>query len=189
MSIPNWWRDATAYQIYPRSFMDGNGDGIGDLAGVLAKLDYLQDLGITALWFSPFYPSPNFDVGYDIADYTDVSAEYGSLAEFDQLLAAAHQRGMRVILDLVLNHTSIEHSWFQESRKSRTNNYRDWYVWRDPASDGGLPNDWEAGFGGSAWTFDPQTEQYYYHYFFPEQPDLNWRNPQVKAAMFDAVRF
>lgn len=188
MAIPTWWQDAILYQIYPRSFADGNGDGIGDIPGMTDKLDYLKWLGINALWISPFYPSPLDDVGYDIADYMGVAPEYGTLADFDHFLQAAHHRGMRVLLDLVLNHTSHLHPWFQESKSSRENAYRNWYIWRD-GKKGGPPNNWESGFGGSAWEYDEATGQYYYHYFFPQQPDLNWRNPEVKAAMFDAIRF
>lgn len=188
MSLVKWWQDAVGYQIYPRSFADGNGDGIGDIPGIIDKLDYLQHLGITALWISPFYPSPQFDCGYDVADYTDINPEYGTMADFDRLLEAAHQRGIRLILDLVLNHTSDQHPWFIQSKSSRDNPYRDWYVWRDGVN-GGPPNDWESGFGGSAWQYDENTGQYYYHYFFPEQPDLNWRNPVVIEGLFKAVRF
>lgn len=183
-----WWQKAVFYQIYPRSFADGNGDGIGDLQGMIEKLDYLQDLGIDAIWLSPHYPSPQFDCGYDIADYTDVEPEYGSLDDFRAFLEAAHQRGIRVILDLVLNHTSDQHPWFQESRSSRDNPKRDWYIWRD-GKDGGPPNNWTAAFDDVAWTYDPTTDRWYYHFFFAEQPDLNWRNPEVKQAMWNAVRF
>ena len=183
-----WWQTAVFYQIYPRSFADGNGDGIGDFQGMIGRLDYLQDLGIEALWLSPHYPSPQFDCGYDIADYTDVDPEYGTLADFQRFLDEAHRRGLRVILDLVLNHTSDQHPWFIESRSSLDNPKRDWYVWRD-GRDGGPPNNWHAAFSDSAWEYDPATSQYYYHYFFKEQPDLNWRNPEVRQAMFDAARF
>lgn len=189
MSDLKWWQRAVFYQIYPRSFADGNGDGIGDLYGAIEKLDYLKSLGIEGIWLSPHYPSPNFDVGYDIADYTDVDPDYGDLATFRRFLDAAHARGIRVILDLVLNHTSHEHPWFKESASSCDNPKRDWYIWRDPAPDGGPPNNWESTFGGSAWEFDTTTGQYYYHFFLKEQPDLNWRNPEVKAAMWAAVRF
>lgn len=188
MSPLHWWQEAVFYQIYPRSFADGNGDGIGDLPGIIERLDYLQDLGIDAIWLSPHYPSPLYDCGYDIADYTAVAPEYGTLADFKRFLAEAHRRNIRVVLDLVLNHTSHEHPWFVESRSSRHNPRRDWYVWRD-GRDGLPPNNWSSGFGGSAWEYDPATEQYYYHYFLKQQPDLNWRNPEVKQAMFDAVRF
>jgi alpha-glucosidase len=188
MSNHKWWQRAVFYQIYPRSFSDGDGDGVGDLKGIIDRLDYLVDLGIDAIWLSPHYVSPQFDCGYDIADYKNVAPEYGTLAEFKTFLAGAHQRGLRVILDLVLNHTSDQHSWFIESRSSRENPKRDWYVWRDGV-DGGPPNNWCAAFDNTAWTHDPTTDQWYYHFFFAQQPDLNWRNPEVKDAMFDAVRF
>jgi alpha-glucosidase len=183
-----WWQKAVFYQIYPRSFADGNGDGIGDFQGIIDRLDYLHDLGVDALWLSPHFPSPQYDCGYDISDYTDVAPEYGTLDIFKRFLEGAHQRAIRVILDLVLNHTSHQHPWFVESRSSRDNPKRDWYVWRD-GEDGGPPNNWYSGFGGSAWEHDPTTGQYYYHYFLKEQPDLNWRNPEVRQAMWDAVRF
>jgi alpha-glucosidase len=189
MADLKWWQTGAFYQIYPRSFADGNGDGIGDFIGMTEKLDYLADLGIDAVWLSPHFPSPQFDVGYDISDYTDVAPEYGTLEDFKHFLDGAHQRGIRVIIDLVLNHTSHLHQWFIESRSSRDHPKRDWYVWRDPAPDGGPPNNWYSPFGGSAWEYDPATEQYYYHFFLKEQPDLNWRNPEVKEAMWDAVRF
>jgi alpha-glucosidase len=185
---PQWWQNAVCYQIYPRSYADSQGDGIGDLAGITRKLDYLQWLGIDALWVSPFNPSPQFDWGYDVSDYRDVDPEYGTLADFDTLLEEAHQRGIRILLDLVLNHTSDQHPWFQASRSSRDNPYRDWYIWRDGRA-GTAPNDWEALFGGSAWQLDETTGQYYYHFFFPEQPDLNWRNPEVQQAILDTMRF
>ncbi len=184
-----WWESAVFYQVYPRSFADSNGDGIGDLPGITARLDYLADLGIDAIWLSPHYPSPQFDCGYDISDYTAVAPEYGTLADFQRLVDEAHRRRIRIILDLVLNHTSDQHRWFQESRSSRAHPRRDWYIWRDGRAPGQPPNDWRSIFGGSAWTLDPATGQYYYHFFFDRQPDLNWRNPEVKAAMFDAVRF
>lgn len=183
-----WWQQAVFYQIYPRSFADGNGDGIGDFPGMTARLDYLHDLGIDAIWLSPHYPSPFLDCGYDISDYTGVAPEYGSLDDFKRFLDAAHTRGIRVILDLVLNHTSDQHPWFLEARSSRDNPRRDWYIWRD-GKDGGPPNNWVSIFGGSAWERDPLTGQYYYHAFLKEQPDLNWRNPAVKRAMWDVVRF
>ena len=188
LSTLKWWQKAVFYQIYPRSFADGNGDGMGDFPGMIQRLDYLQDLGVDALWLSPHYPSPFADCGYDVSDYTGVAAEYGTLEDFKQFLDGAHQRGMRVVLDLVLNHTSEEHPWFLESRSSRDNSKRDWYVWHRDV-DGEPPNNWYSGFGGSAWEFDPITEEYYYHYFLKEQPDLNWHNPEVKQAMWDAVRF
>lgn len=189
MAHLRWWQRATFYQIYPRSFADGNGDGIGDFAGMIAKLDYLQALGVDALWLSPHFPSPNADMGYDVSDYTGVAPEYGTRDDFKRFLDGAHARGMRVLLDLVLNHTSEQHPWFIESRRSRNSPKRDWYVWRDPAPDGGPPNNWNSAFGGSAWEFDPATGQYYYHFFFKQQPDLNWHNPEVKQAMWQAVRF
>lgn len=188
MASLKWWQKAVFYQIYPRSFADGNGDGIGDIPGIIAKLDYLRDLGIDAIWLSPHYPSPLFDCGYDISDYTDVAPEYGTLDDFRRFLDEAHRRGMRVILDLVLNHTSDRHPWFLESASSRHNPKADWYVWRDGRGDG-PPNNWQSTFGGSAWEYVPARGQYYYHYFFKQQPDLNWRNPEVKDAMFRAVRF
>jgi alpha-glucosidase len=184
-----WWQRGIIYQVYPRSFQDANGDGIGDLPGVAQRLDYLAWLGVDALWLSPFYPSPMADFGYDVADYCDVDPIFGTLADFDALVAAAHARFLRVIVDLVPNHTSHEHPWFRASRASRTSPQRDWYLWRDPAPDGGPPNNWLAHFGGSAWTMDEATGQYYYHAFLPEQPDLNWRNPHVRTAMFDVMRF
>jgi alpha-glucosidase len=188
MRALTWWQRAVFYQIYPRSFADGNGDGIGDFQGLIARLDYLRDLGIDAIWLSPHYPSPFLDCGYDISDYTGVAPEYGTLDDFRAFLDGAHARGIRVVLDLVLNHTSDQHPWFIESRSSRDNPKRDWYIWRD-GRDGGAPNNWASIFGGSSWEHDPQTDQYYYHIFLKEQPDLNWRNPEVKAAMWDAVRF
>ena len=183
-----WWQSAVFYQIYPRSFADGDGDGIGDLPGMIARLDYLHDLGIDAIWLSPHYPSPNYDCGYDISDYTAVAPEYGTLDDFRRFLEGVHQRGMRLILDLVLNHTSDQHPWFLESRSSLDNPKRDWYIWK-PGYNGAPPNNWYATFGGPAWTLDPITGEYYYHCFLEQQPDLNWRNPQVKQAMFDAARF
>lgn len=188
-----WWQRAVFYQIYPRSFADGNQDGIGDFLGMIQKLDYLQDLGIDAIWLSPHYPSPQFDCGYDISDYTGVAPEYGTLKDLRRFLDGVHQRGMHLILDLVLNHTSHLHPWFLESRLSRDNPRRDWYVWRDgkPGMDGLLhpPNNWISAFDGIAWEFDEHTRQFYYHYFLKEQPDLNWRNPEVKHAMWDMVRY
>lgn len=188
MTQLKWWQTAVFYQIYPRSFADGNGDGIGDFKGMIEKLDYLKDLGVDALWLSPHFKSPQFDCGYDVSDYLDVSPEYGTLADFKTFLYGAHQRGMRVILDLVLNHTSHEHPWFIESRSSQDNPKRDWYIWKD-GKDGNPPNNWQSSFDGAAWEYDPQTGQYYYHFFLKQQPDLNWRNPEVKQAMWQAVRF
>ncbi|MBB4153837.1 alpha-glucosidase [Sphingomonas jinjuensis] len=184
-----WWRSAVIYQIYPRSFQDSNGDGVGDLAGIEARLDHLVDLGVDALWISPIYPSPMADFGYDVADYCDVDPRFGSLADFDSLTAAAHARGLKLLLDFVPNHTSSEHPWFRASRSSRDDPKRDWYIWRDAAPDGGPPNNWISDFGGSAWEWDESTGQYYYHAFLKEQPDLNWRNPDVVAAMMDVLRF
>ncbi|HEX8417803.1 MAG TPA: alpha-amylase family glycosyl hydrolase, partial [Methylobacterium sp.] len=184
-----WWKSGTVYQVYPRSFQDTNGDGIGDLRGITQRLDYLAWLGVDAVWISPFYPSPMADFGYDVADYCGVDPLFGTLADFDELVAEAHRRRLKVILDFVPNHSSIAHPWFQESRASRNNPRRDWYIWRDPAPDGGPPNNWVSNFGGPAWTRDEATGQYYYHAFLREQPDLNWRNPAVREAMHDALRF
>jgi alpha-glucosidase len=184
-----WWQRGTIYQIYPRSFMDSNGDGVGDLPGIIARLDHLRWLGVDAVWLSPIYPSPMKDFGYDVADYTGVNPLFGTLADFDRLVAEAHARELKVILDFVPNHSSDQHRWFVESRASRENPKRDWYIWRDPAPGGGPPNNWLSCFGGSAWQLDPATGQYYYHAFLPEQPDLNWRNPEVVDAMMDVLRF
>ena len=184
MSNLKWWQTAVFYQIYPRSFADGNGDGIGDFKGMIEKLDYLSDLGIDAIWLSPHFPSPNWDCGYDVSDYTDVAPEYGTLEDFKRFLNEAHSRGIRVILDLVLNHTSDEHPWFLESKSSRDNPKSDWYIWMDAP-----PNNWQSCFDGDAWTYVPERGQYYYHYFMKQQPDLNWHNPDVKKAMWDAARF
>jgi alpha-glucosidase len=184
-----WWKSAVLYQIYPRSFADSDGDGVGDLRGILARLPHLTELGVDALWLSPIFASPMADFGYDISDYTAIDPLFGSLADFDALLAAAHTRGLKVILDFVPNHTSDQHAWFRESRASRQNAKRDWYIWRDPAPDGGPPNNWLSEFGGPAWQFDEATGQYYYHAFLKEQPDLNWRNRDVAAAMHDVMRF
>lgn len=188
MTNQKWWQKAVFYQIYPRSFYDSNGDGIGDLKGIISKLDYLQQLGVDAIWLSPHYPSPMFDCGYDITDYKAVAPEYGSMDDFVNFLENAHHRGLRVITDLVLNHTSHLHPWFLESRSSLLNPKRTWYVWRD-GIDQKPPNNWNSAFGDSAWEYDPNTGQYYYHFFFKEQPDLNWHNPEVKEAMFDVARF
>lgn len=184
-----WWQTGIVYQIYPRSFQDSNGDGIGDLAGIVRRLDYLKSLNIDAIWLSPIYPSPMHDFGYDVADYTAIHPMFGSMADFDRLLAEAHQRGLKLLLDLVPNHTSDEHPWFIESRSSRDNPKRDWYIWRDPAPDGGPPNNWLSLFGGPAWTFDQKTGQYYLHQFVTQQPELNYRNPEVFAAMQNVMRF
>ena len=194
---PDWWQTGVVYQIYPRSFADASGDGIGDLAGIAEHLDHLggsdDALPIDAIWLSPIYPSPDFDFGYDVADYVGVDPKYGTLADFERLVEAAHRRGIRIILDLVLNHTSHRHPWFEASRASRDNPYADWYIWRDspgPSLLGGrrAPNNWRSFFGGSAWQWDEARGQFYLHTFLPEQPDLNWRNPDVRAAVMDVVR-
>jgi alpha-glucosidase len=184
-----WWKHAVIYEIYPRSFQDSNGDGVGDINGITSRLDYLRDLGIDAIWISPMYPSPLVDFGYDVSDYTAIDPLYGTLADFDRLVSEGKKRNIRVIMDFVPNHTSEQHSWFKESRSSRTNSKRDWYVWRDGKGPDQPPNNWQSWFGHSAWKFEPTTNQYYYHHFYTEQPDLNWRNPQVRKAMYDAMRF
>ncbi len=184
-----WWHAAVIYQIYPRSFQDSDGDGVGDLCGIASRLDYLRDLGVDAIWLSPIFPSPMADFGYDVADYCGIDPSFGTLAHFDALVAAAHERGLRVLLDLVPNHSSDQHPWFQESRSSRDNPKRDWYIWRDAKPDGGPPSNWISDFGGSSWEWDEATGQYYLHAFLKEQPDLNWRNPDVRAAMMDVLRF
>jgi alpha-glucosidase len=184
-----WWQHAVFYEIYPRSFADSNNDGIGDLNGITSKLDYLKDLGVDAIWISPCFPSPQVDFGYDVSDYENIDPMYGTLADFDALATAAKKRGIHVILDFVVNHTSDQHKWFLDSKSSRTSEHRNWYVWRDGKGSGQPPNNWTSNFGGSAWKFDPATNQYYYHYFYPQQPDLNWRNPAVKEAMFDVTRW
>jgi alpha-glucosidase len=186
---PRWWQTGVVYQVYPRSFADTNGDGTGDLAGITSRLDYLAWLGVDAIWISPFYPSPMADFGYDVADYTDVDPLFGTMADFDTLLAAAHERGIRVLIDYVPNHSSDQHPWFVESRASRDSARADWYVWRDPKPDGSPPNNWISMFGGPAWQWDDTRQQYYLHIFLAEQPDLNWRNPQVREVMFDVARF
>jgi len=189
MAAAHWWQTAVIYQIYPRSFQDSNGDGVGDLAGITRRLPYLAELGVDAVWLSPIFRSPMADFGYDISDYTGIDPLFGTLADFDAVLEAAHRLGIRVILDLVPNHTSDQHPWFLESRASRANPKRDWYIWRDPAPDGGPPNNWLSEFGGSAWQFDAATKQYYYHAFLAVQPDLNWRHGEVRAAIHDVMRF
>lgn len=184
-----WWQTGIIYQVYPRSFQDSNSDGVGDIKGIIQRLDYLQWLGINAIWISPIYPSPMADFGYDISDYKAIHPLFGTMKEFDELLQQAHQRKLKIILDLVPNHTSDQHPWFIESRSSKTNPKRDWYIWKDAREDGSEPNNWLSVFGGSAWQWDEKTSQYYYHAFLKEQPDLNWRNPEVQKAMFDVMRF
>lgn len=182
-----WWKNAVVYEIYPRSFADSNGDGIGDLNGITAHLAYLEHLGVDAIWIAPFYPSPLVDFGYDVADYVNVAPEYGTLADFDRLAAEAKKRHIHVLIDLVVNHTSNQHPWFVESKSSRTNPKADWYVWHDPKPGGGVPNNW--GRNGSSWEWVPERQQYYYHHYAIEQPDLNWRNPEVREAVFNIMRF
>jgi alpha-glucosidase len=186
---PAWWQRGVIYQIYPRSFQDTNGDGVGDLRGIVQRLDYLQWLGVDAVWISPFYPSPMDDFGYDVTDHRAVDRAYGSLVDFDRIVAEGHARGIRVIVDYIPNHTSWKHPWFTEARATRHNLKRDWYIWRDPAPDGGPPNNWLSAFGGSAWKWDGPTGQYYLHTFLCEQPDLNWRNTAVEVEMLDVLRF
>lgn len=188
-SSNDWWKHAVFYEIYPRSFADSRNSGMGDLKGITSKLDYLHDLGVGAIWLTPCYPSPQVDFGYDISDYRTIAPEYGTMEDFDNLVAEAKKRDIKIIMDLVLNHTSDKHAWFQESKSSKDNPKRDWYIWKDPASPGKPPNNWQACFGHSAWTLDPKTNQYYYHFFYPEQPDLNWRSPEVRKAMYDVARF
>jgi alpha-glucosidase len=196
VTVPNpdardvaWWRGAVIYQIYPRSFQDSNGDGIGDLEGIRTRLDHLVSLKVDAIWISPIYPSPMADFGYDVSDHCDIDPVFGTMDDFDRLLAEAHRKGLKVILDYVPNHTSDRHPWFVESRSSRQNPRRDWYIWHDPRPDGGPPNNWASEFGGPAWTLDERTGQYYYHAYLTQQPDLNWRDPQVVAAMLSVLRF
>ena len=184
-----WWQRGIIYQIYPRSFADSNDDGIGDLRGIIGRLDYLVSLGIDAIWVSPVYPSPMADFGYDVADYTDIHPIFGNMDDMRALIAGAHERGLKLILDFVPNHTSHQHPWFEDARSSRSSPRRDFYLWRDPAPDGGPPNNWLSVFGGPAWTLDAATGQYYYHAFLPEQPDLNWRHPEVRREMYQAMRF
>ena len=186
MEARAWWKEAVVYQIYPRSFADSNGDGIGDLNGITQHLDYLKDLGVDVIWISPFYPSPNYDNGYDISDYRGINPEFGTMEDFDRLLSEVHARGMKMVIDLVVNHSSSEHPFFIESRKSRNNPYRDWYIWKD-GKNGNPPNNWGSCFSGSAWQYDEATDQYYLHLFAPQQPDLNWANPKVRDAVFDMM--
>ena len=185
--VKTWWKEAVIYQIYPRSFMDSNGDGIGDLKGITSRLDYLKYLGVDVIWLSPVYQSPNDDNGYDISDYRDIMDEFGTMEDFDEMLAQAHKRGIRIVMDLVVNHTSDEHKWFMESRKSKDNPYRDYYIWREGKEDGSAPNNWGACFGGPAWEHDEETDMYYLHLFSKKQPDLNWENPKVREEVFDMM--
>ncbi len=185
----DWWRYGIFYQVYPRSFQDSDGDGVGDLRGIIARLPYLTSLGVDAVWLSPIFPSPMADFGYDISDYVGIDPVFGTMDDFDALVRAAHGNGLRLILDLVPNHTSDQHPWFVEARRSRDNPKRDWYIWADPAPDGGAPNNWLSEFGGSAWQYEEATGQYYYHAFLAAQPDLNWRNPAVRQAIYDVMRF
>ncbi|MGZ4201444.1 MAG: alpha-amylase family glycosyl hydrolase [Thermoleophilaceae bacterium] len=195
MSVPprreplRWWQRGAIYQIYPRSFQDSNGDGVGDLPGITSRLDYIASLGVEAIWLSPFYLSPMADFGYDVSDYTDVDPLFGTLADFDTMLAEAHARGVRVVVDWVPNHSSDQHPWFAESRSGRDNPKRDWYVWRDAPPGGGPPNNWRSAFVDRAWTLDEASGQYYLHSFLPQQPELNWDNPEVEGAMHDVLRF
>jgi alpha-glucosidase len=189
MADLRWWQRGVIYQIYPRSFQDSNGDGVGDLSGIIARLDHLVDLGVDAVWISPIYPSPMADFGYDVSNYCDVAPIFGTLADSSRLITEAHSRKLKVIFDFVPNHTSNQHPWFLMSRSSRKNEYRDWYIWHDPAPGDGPPNNWLSNFGGSAWEWDEKTGQYYYHSFLKEQPDINWRNPEVKHAMLHVLNF
>jgi alpha-glucosidase len=189
MAQAEWWKRGVIYQVYPRSFQDSNGDGVGDLEGIRSRLGHFQDLRVDAVWISPVFKSPMADFGYDIADYRAIDPLFGTLEDLDALIADAHARGLKLILDLVPNHTSDQHPWFVESRSSRDNPKRDWYIWRDAKPDGSAPNNWLANFGGPAWDWDARTGQFYYHAYLPEQPDLNWRNPEVRQAMFEVMRF
>ena len=184
-----WWQTGVIYQVYPRSFQDSNNDGVGDLKGIISRLNYLKDLGVTAVWLSPIYPSPMKDFGYDISDYTGIYPLFGTMNDFDTLLSEVHNRSMKLILDLVPNHTSDQHPWFVESRSSKDNPKRDWYIWHDAKQNGSVPNNWLSAFGGAAWEWEDHTKQYYYHAFLKEQPDLNWRNPEVQEAMLNVMRF
>ena len=183
-----WFKDSVVYQVYPMSFQDSNNDGIGDLPGIAERLDYIKKLGADVIWLNPIYKSPNKDNGYDIADYKAINPDYGTMADFDKLLSETHEKGMKLLMDLVVNHTSDQHEWFKESKNSKDNQYADYYIWRDPV-DGHEPNNWRAAFGGSAWTYVPARGQYYLHLFAPGQPDLNWENPEVRQSVFDIERF
>ncbi|MBA1394055.1 glucohydrolase, partial [Lactobacillus sp. XV13L] len=186
--MTHWWKNAVIYQIYPKSFQDSNGDGIGDLAGITRRLDYLQKLGVDAIWLSPIYQSPGIDNGYDISDYEAIDPQYGTMSDLENLLAQAQRRGIRIIMDLVVNHTSDQHKWFIEARKSKDNPYRDFYIWRDPV-DGHEPNNLKSDFSGSAWQFDEASGQYYLHFFAAQQPDLNWQNPDLRKKIYDMMNF
>jgi alpha-glucosidase len=186
---PDWWKHSVFYEIYPRSYGDSNNDGTGDLKGITQHLDHLQALGVDAIWITPCFPSPQVDFGYDVSDYRNIDPQYGTLADFDNLVAEGKKRGIKVILDFVVNHTSDKHRWFIQSEKSKTNPYHDYYVWRDGKGPGKPPNNWTSIFGGPSWTFNPKLNQWYYHFFYPQQPDLNWRNPKVEKEMFDVTRF
>jgi oligo-1,6-glucosidase len=185
----NWWKEAIVYQIYPRSFKDSNGDGIGDLQGIVSKLDHLKDLGVDVVWLSPFYKSPNADNGYDISDYQDIMTEFGTMSDFDDLLRGIHARGMKLMIDLVVNHCSDEHDWFQQSRLSKDNPYRDYFIWKPAKPDGSPPNNWRSFFSGSAWQWDETTEEYYLHLFVAKQPDLNWENPELRQDIYNMMHF
>ena len=184
-----WWQHAVFYEIYPRSFADTNNDGVGDLRGIASKMAYLHKLGVDAIWITPCFPSPQVDFGYDVSDYENIDPQYGTMKDFDRMMKEGQKQKVRIVLDFVMNHTSDKHKWFLDSRSSRNSDKRDWYIWRDPKPDGGPPNNWISIFGGPAWKLDTTTKQYYYHFFYPQQPDLNWRNPAVKQAMFDVTRF
>ena len=184
-----WWHHAVFYEVYPRSYMDANNDGIGDLNGIASKMDYLHWLGVDAIWITPCFPSPQVDFGYDVSNYVDIDPMYGTLKDFDRMESRGKKDGVSIVLDLVVNHTSDKHKWFLESESSKTNPYRDWYIWRDAKAPNQPPNNWTSIFGGSAWQWSAKTSQYYYHFFYPQQPDLNWRNPKVENAMFDVTRF
>src|ERR1022692_972764 len=184
-----WWRHAVFQEIYPRSYMDSNNDGIGDLNGIASKMEYLKWLGVDAIWIAPCFPSPQVDFGYDVSDYENIDPMYGTLADFDKMEKIGKQNGIGIVFDFVVNHTSDKHKWFIESSSSKTNPYHDWYIWKDPKGKSGLPNNWNSTFGGSAWQWNPTLNQFYYHFFYPQQPDLNWRNPKVANAMYDSTRF
>ena len=185
-NIENWWKNSVVYQIYPKSFQDSDGDGVGDIRGIISRLDYLENLGVDVLWLSPMYRSPQNDNGYDIADYQDIDPVFGTLSDMDELIRQAKARGIRIIMDLVLNHTSNEHRWFEEAKKGKDNPYHDYYIWRD-GEEGTYPNDMTGVFGGPAWEWVPGLKQYYFHQFAPEQPDLNWENPKVRRELYDMI--